>query len=155
MPKRLRLLTIFAATATAAGASAAENGWSSAFGQGVAEYAVGSFGKGGSHLALSCAEAGSRPGSASVSLVRAGFTPQSPTPATFTTDTGEVTLILAADGTAEFPRAAAAPQFAELWRLLATGRTLRVGYGPGEPMRLPLAGAAELLGSTVCPKQLA
>ena len=154
MPKRLRLLIILAATASAGRAGAEEKEWSFAFGQGVGEYAVGSFAEGSSHLALSCAEAGLNPGSASVSLARAGFTPRGPTPATFTTDKGTVTLTLGADGTADFP-SAAAPQFAALWRLLANGRALRVSFGPGAPMPLPLTGAATLLGPTVCPKQLA
>lgn len=136
------------------GARAESDRWSFAFGQGVAEYAVGSFETGASHLALSCAEAGIAPGTVSVNLARAGFAPTAPTTATFMTDAGRARLRLDADGSARSPTLAA-PAFARLWRLIATAKSLRVAYGPGEPMTLPAAGAAELLGKTVCPKQLA
>ena len=143
-----------AAACIAASAHAAEDRWSFGFGQGVAEYAVGSFLEGSSHLALSC-DSGLNPGSVSVDLARAGFTPAGPTPATFITDKGQVTLSFDAQGWAHYPNLAAASDFQTLWRLLASARTLRVSYGPGEPVTFPVAGAAELLGETVCPKQLA
>jgi len=143
-----------AAACVATSAHAGEDRWSFAFGQGVAQYAVGSFLDGSSHLALSCAEAGLEPGSASVDLARAGFAPPGPTPATFITDKGQVTMVFDARGWARYPNLAAS-EFQALWRLLATARTLNVAYGPGAPMRFPVAGAAELLGDTVCPKQLA
>ena len=104
---------------------------------------------------MSCAEAGLEPGSASVALARAGFAPRGPTPATFITDKGQVTLSFDAQGWVRYPDLAAANDFQTLWRLLADARTLRVSYGPGAPMTFPVAGAAELLGETVCPKQLA
>ena len=144
-----------AAACVAASAHAAEDRWSFAFGQGVAQYAVGSFADESSHLALSCAESGLEPGSVSVDLARAGFTPRGPTPATFITDKGQVTLSFDAQGWAHYPKLAAASEFQTLWRLLADAKTLRISYGPGAPMTFPVAGAAELLGGTVCPKQLA
>src|SRR6186713_2307347 len=103
-----------AAACIAASAHAAEDRWSFGFGQGVAEYAVGSFADGSSHLALSCAESGLRPGSVSVDLVRAGFAPRGPTPATFITDKGQVTLMFDARGWADYPRLAAASDFQAL-----------------------------------------
>jgi len=150
----LRSLTVVAAC-VAASAHAAEDRWSVGFGQGVAEYAVGSFREGSSHLALSCAESGLEPGSVSVDLVRAGFSPRGPTPATFITDKGQVTLSFDAQGWAHYPKLAAANEFQTLWRLLAEARTLRISYGPGAPMTFPVAGAAELLGGAVCSEQLA
>ena len=152
---RIRRLFIAAAACVAASAHAAENRWSFGFGQGVAEYAVGSFAEGSSHLALSCAESGLEPGSVSVDLARAGFAPRGPTPATFITDRGEVTVPLDAQGWAHYSNLAAAKDFQALWRLLASARTLRVSYGPGAPMTFPVAGAAELLEGPVCSKQLA
>ncbi len=155
MARLVRFLAATAAACITASAQAAEDRWTFDFGQGVAEYAVGSFAPGGNHLALSCAEAGVRPGSASVSVVRAGFTPAKPTDATFVTDRGKVTLRLDAQGRADFASGAAAPKFRTLWRHLASARSLRVAYGPGEPMQFPTSGAAKLLGTSVCPKQLA
>ena len=143
------------AACVAASAHAAEDRWTFAFGQGVAQYAVGSFLEGSSHLALYCAEAGLDPGSVSVDLARAGFAPRGPTPATFVTDKGKVTLSFDAQGWAHYPNLATASDFRTLWRLLAGARTLRVSYGPGAPMTFPVAGAAELLEGPVCPKQLA
>jgi hypothetical protein len=153
--KPVRFLSAAVALCVAASADAAEDRWSLDFGQGVAEYAVGSFAEGGSHLALSCAEAGVQPGSVSVSLVRGGFTPVGPTRARFVTDQGAVTLLLDANGAARFRSLSAATEFRSLWQLLAKARTLRIDYGPGAPMRFPVAGAAELLGGTICPKQVA
>jgi hypothetical protein len=46
---------------------------------------------------------------------------------------------------------AAASEFQALWRLLTDARTLRISYGPGEPMTFPVAGAAELLGDPFAP----
>jgi hypothetical protein len=153
----MRICRSFAAATAciAASANAAEDRWSFAFGQGIAQYAVGSFTDGSSHLALSCAEAGLEPGSVSVSLSRAGFTPRGPTPATFVTDKGQVTVLFDAQGWARYATLAAASEFQALWRLLATAKTVRITYGPGAPMSFPLEGAAELLGDTACPKQLA
>ena len=152
---RIRRLFIAAAACVAASAHAAEDRWGFAFGQGVAQYAVGSFLEGSSHLALSCAESGLDPGSVSVDLARAGFAPRGPTPATFITDKGQVTLSFDAQGWAHYPNLAAASDFQTLWRLLASAKALRISYGPGEPMTFPVAGAAELLGGTVCSEQLA
>ena len=149
-----RSLAVAAACVTAS-AHAAEDRWSFAFGQGIAQYAVGSFLEGSSHLALSCAESGLDPGSVSVDLARAGFAPRGPTPATFITDKGQVTLSLDAQGWARYPNLAAASDFQALWHLLATARTLRISYGPGAPMTFPVTGAAELLDEAVCAKQLA
>ena len=104
---------------------------------------------------MSCAESGLEPGSVSVDLVRAGFSPRGPTPATFITDKGQVTLSFDAQGWAHYPKLAAANEFQTLWRLLAEARTLRISYGPGAPMTFPVAGAAELLGGAVCSEQLA
>ena len=144
-----------ATACVAASAHAAEDRWSFAFGQGIAQYAVGSFLEGSSHLALSCAWSGLNPGSVSVDLARAGFTPRGPTPATFITDKGQVTLSFDARGWAHYPKLAAASEFQTLWRLLADARTLRISYGPGAPMTFPVAGAAELLAGPVCSEQLA
>ena len=152
---RIRCLLSLAATCIPTAVSAAQDRWSFDFGQGVGEYAVGSFVDRSSHLALSCAEAGIDPGSVSVDLVRAGFTPTGPTPATFITDKGRVTLRLDAEGWARWPTLAESPEFQALWRLLAQARTLRIEYGPGAPMSLAVAGAAELFEGPVCPKQLA
>jgi hypothetical protein len=152
---RIRRSFIAAAACVAASAHAAEDRWSFGFGQGIAEYAVGSFAEGSSHLALSCAESGLKPGSVSVDLARAGFLPRGPTPATFITDKGQVTMSFDAQGWAAYPNLAAASDFRTLWRLLATAKTLRISYGPGEPMTFPVAGAAQLLGGTVCSEQLA
>ena len=151
--RRFLMLSV-AVIGPATGAQAAADRWSFDFGQGVGEYAVGSFAEGGSHLALSCAEAGVAPGSRSVSLTRAGFAPTAPTAATFITDKGRATVTLDAQGWARFPDQAA-PEFRNLWRLIGSARTLRVAYGAGAPMTFPVAGAAELLGRTVCPRQLA
>jgi hypothetical protein len=151
---RLRLIFAVLSACWAGAAPAAERSWSFDFGQGIGEYAIGSFIEGGSHLALSCAEAGAAPGSASVSLARAGFVPKAATPATFVTDKGKVALTLDTQGSVNFP-SSSAPEFRRLWHLLASGRTLRIDYGPGAPMSLPLKGAAKLLGKTVCPRQLA
>lgn len=135
-------------------AVAADSAWHFNFQQGIAEYAVGSFAEGGSNLALYCTEAGVRPGSVSVTLHRAGFTPAAGTAATFTTERGRVTLFVDREGSVAYPSLAVAPRFRALWQLLATSRTLRVSYGPGRPMVFPLRGAGALLGRTVCPRQL-
>lgn len=155
MPMRSRYSLALGAACVAASADAAEREWSFDFGQGTAEYAIGSFAEGGDHLALYCAEGGSKPESVSLQLARGGFAATKPTPATFITDAGEVTVALDAQGWAEYPDLATAADFQRLWRLLATAKTLRIAYGPGDPMQLPVAGAAELLGGTVCPRQLA
>lgn len=147
---------LMAATALAASpARAAEDRWSFHFGQGVGDYAVGSFADNQSHLALSCAEAGVTLGSVSVHLARAGFAAAAPADATFITDRGRATLRLGADGSARFPSLSAAPAFRRLWTLLAAAKSLQVAYGPGAPFRLPVTGAAALLGGSVCPRQLA
>lgn len=155
MAKPVRFLLAAVTVCLPAAGHAAEDRWTFDFAQGVAEYAVGSFSDGASRLALSCAEAGVRPGSASISLARAGFTPTGPTDATFVTDRGKVTLRLDAKGYADFPVVSAASTFRSLWQQLAKARTLRIAYGPGQPMRLPLTDAASVLGTNVCPKQLA
>lgn len=134
---------------------AAASAWNFNFNQGIAEYAVGDFTPGHSHLALYCAESGMKPGQVSVILSRAGFTPAAPTPATFTTGGGSVTLNLDAKGEISYASVAAAPRFRELWRLLSTGKSLTIAYGPGAPLSFPLTGAGKLLTSKVCPKQLA
>jgi hypothetical protein len=151
--RRLSMLFAAAVCSTAGPAGAAEDRWSFDFGQGVGEYAIGSFQEGGSHLALSCSEAGDTP-SSSISLARAGFVPAKPTVATFVTDKGRATVKLDAGGWVRFKNQAA-PEFRNLWRLIGAARTLRIAYGPGAPMILPVAGAADLLGSNVCPRQLA
>ena len=155
MKMRIGCFLAIAAACVAGGASAAQDRWTLGFGQGVAEYAVGSFADGASHLSLSCSEAGLEPGSVSIWLVRAGYAPGRPTPATFATDAGEVAVTLDADGWAKYPSLTAAPEFARLWRLLGSAKTLRVSYGPGAAMTFPVAEAGDLFGGAACPKQLA
>lgn len=150
---RLFGIGMLAVAACAAPASATPGEWSFDFGQGVAEYSVAT--SQGDRLALSCAEAGVAPGSRSISLQRAGYTPRGAQPAIFRTDRGLVRIGLGRDGWASYPDAARAARFDQLWALLAKSRKLTVIYGPGKALVLPLDGAHDLLGDGVCPKQLA
>ncbi|TRW14243.1 hypothetical protein [Glacieibacterium frigidum] len=151
MRAALLLAAGLAATATAAEAAA----WNFAFNQGIAEYSAGSFAEGGSSVALSCAESGVAPGSVSVSVRRAGFTPAKAEPVTFRVGTREVRMFTDAGGSVSYGSVAVAPRFRALWQMLGTGRgTLTVKYGPGAPMSFPLTGAAKLFGPVPCPKQL-
>ena len=126
-----------------------------AFNQGIAEYSVGSFASGGSSLALSCDESGAAPDAVEVHIRRANFKPKMHEPVIFTVGKQQLTMYADADGTVAYRSAAVAPRFRALWQMLRTGHSVRIRFGPGEPLSFPLAGAAKLLGPVPCPKQLA
>jgi len=143
------------AYAPLASSAADAGGWNFAFNQGIAEYRVGSFTPGGSSLSLSCAEGGVAPGTVEVRVRRAHFKLQSREPVVFSVGKQQVPMFTDADGAVRYSGLEVAPRFKALWRLLRTGSTVHVKFGPGAPLSFPLTGAAKLLGPVPCPKQLA